>query len=257
MSDGFDGTQAAQRAREALAAKRMARFYKAVSVAQGPGEGSWQVHLDGRPLRTPLKKPLAVPTRALADAVAEEWAAQEKHIRPETMPLMKLAGTAVDKVSGPGRAEVIAILLGYANADVLAYRADHPDSLCALQTRLWDPLLDWVHEAHGARFRLAEGIMPLEQPREVVAALEAGFAALDDWQLTAAQSTGALTGSLVLALALGSGQVGAAQAFDAAQADETWQMGRWGADAEAEARRADLQRDLAAAERLVSLSRTP
>ena len=52
-------------------AEKIKRFYKDVSVAEA--DGGFAVLLDGRPLKTPSRSAYALPSRALAEALAEEW----------------------------------------------------------------------------------------------------------------------------------------------------------------------------------------
>ena len=49
----------------------MKRFWTAAAAVKVPA--GWGVELDGKALNTPAKAPLAVPTRALGEAIAAEW----------------------------------------------------------------------------------------------------------------------------------------------------------------------------------------
>ena len=102
------------------------RFYKHATVEEA--EGGFTVHLDGRPLRTPGKVPLVVPTRGIAEAMAEEWRAQDEKIDPRTMPFTRTANSAIDKVA-PQHADVAAMLAEYGDSDLLCYRAESPAPL--------------------------------------------------------------------------------------------------------------------------------
>lgn len=236
---------------------RPRRFYRQATPGPPPDGGSrdgWAVLLDGRPARTPSRHPLRLPTVALAEAVAAEWAAQGEHIEPDTMPLTRLANTALERVA-PSRATIVAALLDHVDGDVLCYRADHPDDLAARQMADWQPLLDWAEHSLSARLAVTHGVMPIRQSSAAVAALRAALEALDDWALTGAQGTAAAAGSLVLALALTHGRVDGAACFALSRLDETFQMAQWGEDTEAIAAREAVRRDILAAERLVRLSR--
>ncbi|MBB4286046.1 ATP12 family chaperone protein [Roseospira goensis] len=228
------------------------RFY--ASAAPGPVDGGHGVFLDGRPVRTPSRAVLCLPTAALAAAVADEWQAQDDTINPHAMPLTQLANTTLERVA-PDRAGLRAELLRYVDADLLCYRADSPAELAARQAAQWQPLLDWAESALSARLAVTAGVMPLRQTTEAAAALDAAFDALDDWALTAAQSAAAASGSLVLALALAHGRVDGETGFALSRLDETWQMEQWGADREALRAREAVRRDLIAAETLVRLTR--
>ena len=232
--------------------KTLKRFYKQASAAAT--EDGFAVHLDGRPVKTPAGRRLAVPFRPLAEAMAEEWEAQVEEIKPHTMPMTQLASTALDRI-GPERATILDQLARFADTDLLCYRADFPPDLVKRQTSQWQPLLDWAAELSGGRLAVTSGVVAVAQPAEAVAALTGRLASYDDWQLTAAQAACAASGSLVLALALVEGRLSGEQTYEISQLDETYQIEQWGEDAEAAARRAALRRDIVAAERLLLLAR--
>ncbi|SDF42073.1 ATP12 family chaperone protein [Limimaricola pyoseonensis] len=208
------------------------RFWKTATTA--PVEGGWQVLLDARPVRTPAKALLVLPTEALAQAVAEEWDRQEERIDPGAMPVTRTANSAIDKV-GPQRAAVAGMLAAYGGSDLLCYRAEMPAELAARQTAEWDPLLDWVAEAHGARLKLAAGVMPVEQAQDDLARLSAPVEALDPFRLAAFHDLVALSGSLVLALAVVEDRLAPEEAWRLSRLDEDWQIEQWGEDEEAQA----------------------
>lgn len=221
------------------------RFYKAVEVA--PVEGAFAVHLDGRPVRTPAKALLALPTQEAAALVAAEFEAQEEVIDPVAMPVMRLVNTALDGVASDPQA-VLEDILRFASTDMLCYRADTPQGLVERQNTHWDPVLDWARSALGARFNLAEGVIHVEQPRETIAVLGAHLKQRSEpMRLAALHLMTSLTGSALLALAVEAGEVEAEAAWRAAHVDEDWQIEQWGQDAEAVARRNARHRDFLAA----------
>ena len=206
------------------------RFYKEVAV--GRAEGGHTVLLDGRPIKTPARAALVLPSARLAEAVAAEWAAQDEHIDPASMWLTKLANTAVDRVA-TRRDEVIGELLGFAGADLVCYRADHPQELADRQEAVWGPLLDWIEKALDVRFAVTQGLAPITQPRGARDAVETAFGRLDAFSLTGLHNAVTLTGSAVIGLALVHRRLDADAAFDAAHIDEAWQAEHWCEDAEA------------------------
>ncbi|UVK52989.1 ATPase [Mesorhizobium sp. AR02] len=221
------------------------RFYKAVSVALT--EGGFAVHLDGKPVRTPGKALLALPTEAAAALVADEFAEQGETINPVTMPVMRLVNTAIDGVASDPQA-VLEDILRFASSDLLCYRADAPQGLVERQNDQWDPVIDWARAALGARFNLAEGIIHVEQPRESIAVLGSHLAQrAEPLRLAAIHVMTSLTGSALLALAVDFGELDAEAAWAAGHVDEDWQIEHWGQDAEAVARRAARRRDMVAA----------
>jgi chaperone required for assembly of F1-ATPase len=226
------------------------RFYKDVSVADDGGRSA--LLLDGKPVRTPAKATFSVPSKPLADAIAEEWRAQGEHIDPQTMPLTKLANTAIDGV-GKERPVVIEDILAHARADLLCYRASEPEGLVAEQAKQWDPVIAWAKEDLGAPFNLAEGVVHVDQPEESIAKLRGEAEALDDFGLAALHVMTALTGSALLPLAVARKRLTSDDAWAAAHVDEDFQMGQWGEDAEARARREDRKRDYDAAAQALGL----
>jgi chaperone required for assembly of F1-ATPase len=217
------------------------RFYKVVTVAPpaetDSGPSNWTILLDHRGVRTPAKRSLAVPSAALADAVAAEWSAQETHIDPRTMPLTRLINTAIDGVAGR-EVEVRASILAYAGHDLLCYRADAPDALAERQAACWQPLVEWARSELGIVLRTTTGMMPIEQDAAALARIDEIIAGHDAFALAALHEITTLTGSLVLALACARRRLSPAEAWALAHIDEDFQAEQWGRDAEAEQRRA-------------------
>ncbi|SOE18642.1 chaperone required for assembly of F1-ATPase [Hoeflea halophila] len=221
------------------------RFYKEATVVAGDDQ-DFVVALDGKPLRTPSRKPLGVPDRELAEALAAEWQAQQELIDPATMPLTRMINTAIDGVAS-AQEEVFEDILRYAGSDLLCYRADAPESLVARESEAWDPYLDWAANM-GARLVLSEGIVHVEQPPEAIRAIAALLRRHSSpLQLTALHTITSLTGSLVLALALAEGQGEPSEIWDAAHVDEDFNAAQWGEDHEAAERRAKRRVDFDAA----------
>ncbi|MFD1341051.1 ATP12 family chaperone protein [Litorisediminicola beolgyonensis] len=205
------------------------RFWQETSVVDA--EDGFEVRLDTRPVRTPAKQPLVLPSRALADAVAEEWQAQEERIDPRRMPVTRSANAAIDKVR-PQQAEVAAMLSAYGDSDLLCYRAEGPAELVARQEAGWDPMLDWAAATFEARLEPRTGVMHAPQDPDALAKLAAAVARLDAFELAAFHDLVSLTGSLVLGLAAERGQ-DAETIWRLSRIDEEWQAELWGADDEA------------------------
>ena len=208
------------------------RFWTAAETAAV--EGGWQVLLDGKPVRTPAKAALVLPTETLARAVAAEWQAQEERIDPRTMPATRTANSAIDKVAVQ-REEVAAMLAAYGASDLLCYRAEMPEELVARQRVEWDPLLDWAEARFEARLVTVAGIMPVEQDAAALARLAAPLHEMEPFALAAFHDLVALSGSLVLAHAVTEDRLDAEEAWRLSRLDEAWQIEQWGADEEAEA----------------------
>ena len=197
-----------------------------------PLDGGFTVHLDARPVRTPLKAPLVVPTLALAQAIAAEWQAQTGKVNPETMPFTRTANSAIDKVA-PQRDAVAAMLAEYGGSDLLCYRAEGPDDLTLRQAAAWDPVLHWAKDALGAPLIATVGVMHVDQPADSLLRLRDAVDALDPFRLSAFHDLVAISGSLVLALAVTRHSLTAEAAWDLSRIDENWQIALWGEDEEA------------------------
>lgn len=230
----------------------MKRFYKETSV--DAGEGGYRVLLDGRPMRTPAKAVLVVPTRPLAEAIATEWreVPEKAEINVSHLPLTRLAATGLDRVTGQ-RARVIEDTAKYAGSDMLCYRASEPETLVTRQLETWQPLLDWASERYGARLVAVEGLAFVNQPQDAIARLHEAVVAHSDLGLSALYNLTHICGSLVVALAVAEGRLSAAQAFAAAQLDELYQIERWGEDPIAARRHEGIRRDIAAGARFLAL----
>ncbi|MFD2172745.1 ATP12 family chaperone protein [Rhodobacter lacus] len=198
-----------------------------------PVSGGYTVLLDARAVKTPAKRALVVPTRAMAEAMAAEWQAQGEKIEPATMPVTRSANAALDKVATQ-MAEVAELIAAYGETDLLCYRAERPADLIALQAEGWDHWLDWAEARHGARLSITQGVVPILQPAHALVALARRVEAYDIWELAALHDLVGLTGSLVLGLAVADGALTAAEAWDVSRIDEAYQIAQWGADEEAE-----------------------
>lgn len=230
----------------------MKRAYREVRAASA-GAG-WRIMLDARELQTPARLPLLLPRQELAAAIAAEWQAQSDKIVPSTMPLMRLAATAVDRVA-PERQRTIDEIVGYAETDLVCYRAERPEDLVSRQTAAWQPLVDWAILRFDAPLLVVTGVIPKRQSPAVAAALRATISEMDEFWLAALHEATTLCGSVVIGLALTERLLDAEAAWRASQLEESYQIEKWGEDAEAAQRRADIRRDLEAACRFMILLR--
>lgn len=226
------------------------RFWQAAQACAC--DGGYTVHLDARPVKTPAKQPLVVPTLAMAQAIAGEWEAQDGLIKPDTMPLTRAANSAIDKVA-PQFDGVVAEIANYGGTDLLCYRATGPQALIDRQAAGWDPLLQWSHDALGAPLQVTHGVVPVAQPAESLSRLRAHVAACSAFQLAGLHDLVAISGSLVLGLAVARGRLSGAQAFALSRIDESWQSELWGEDEEAAAQEAVRHEAFVTAERFFAL----
>ena len=211
--------------------KNPKRFYAAAAIAPLEG-GSFGVQLDGKPIKTPAGHTLAVPSQALADAIAGEWNAQGDEIVPASLPLTRLANSAIDGVAAR-QGEVVDDIVNYAASDLLCYRAEAPVGLAAMQARLWDPILAWVRAEYDAPFNAGTGLKHIDQPASSLDAIRRALSALDAFKLAALHVVTTLTGSALIALAHANRFLDTDAAWEAAHVDENWQKSQWGEDFEA------------------------
>lgn len=226
------------------------RFYTQATVAAV--DGGFAVLLDGKSVKTPLRNGLILPTQAAADLVCSEWQAQGAEIDPATMPVTRLANTALDAVSvNPD--DVLADIVRFSGSDLLCYRADGPQELVARQSAQWDPVLDWLAEKHQARFIQTSGILHVEQPPTATDAFQRALQAYNTvFGLASLHLMTSLAGSAILALALANSHLSLEQAWALAHLDEDWTDEHWGVDSEAEARRKARFVDMQAAYRMLN-----
>lgn len=203
------------------------RFWKNVSAApEGAGFG---ILLDTRPVRTPAKAPLVVPTQALAQEIAAEWDGVTDRIDPDKMPLTRMANSAIDKVEAQ-KSEVADLVAAYGDSDLLCYRADNPDSLVQRQNDAWDPLLDWASDHLNARLIPRVGVVHSPQDPGAIGRLTQRVHGLSNFELAAFHDLVSLSGSLIIGFAAIHRFRTVDALWDDSRIDENWQIEQWGAD---------------------------
>jgi chaperone required for assembly of F1-ATPase len=220
------------------------RFYKA--AASGAHEDGFGLFLDGRLVKTPGRRPLAVSRKAVADELAAEWGGQGENIDPSTMPMTRIVNAAIDSVADAMPA-VRAEIVKYAVSDLICYRAEAPAALVDEQSAAWDPLVRWAKDELGARLTLAAGVVYVAQPLEALAAIDAAVSQLEPLRLAAVSTVTTLTGSAIIALAVARKRLSAERAWTVSLIDEEWEMRQWGRDEAALAARAFRWGEMAAA----------
>ena len=228
----------------------MKRFWKEVAAVR-EGEG-WAIKLDDRPVRTPARASLLLPTQALAEAVADEWRDSGETVDPRAMPLTGLANAAIDRIE-PDRRTFAGGLARYAEADLACYRSEWPPELAERQAQAWDGLLAWARRRYDVDFATTSGLMHVPQPPATIDRLAHEVAALDAFRLAGLSPLVTVGGSLVAGLAVLEKAMTAVQAWDAVSIDERWQLEQWGSDAEAETALENRKRDFMAAARFLGL----
>lgn len=228
----------------------MKRFYDQAAV-EAVGDGM-AVTLDGKTVNTPARRPLVLPNELLAGAISREWSAQEEIIEPDKMPLMRLAATAIDRVSD-NRDAVVDEIAAYGETDLICYRAAEPDDLKERQAKAWDPLVEWCAERYGAKLAVTEGVVAIDRDSAAMAALRAAVDIYDVFALAALHTITTATGSLALALALTEGHIDARTAWMLSRVDEMFQAEQWGMDEEARAKSEALRLTLFASARFLRM----
>lgn len=196
--------------------------------------GGFAILLDSRPVRTPAKQSLVVPTEALAAAIAKEWQAQEGEVDPNAMPFTRTANSAIDKVAAQ-QGQVADMLAAYGDSDLLCYRAQSPEALVKRQAQCWDPALDWAARVLGARLTPTTGLIHVAQPPEALQALSKHVHRLTHFELAAFHDLVTLTGSLILGFAAARAWRDGDAIWEISRIDEIWQAEQWGQDEEAAA----------------------
>jgi chaperone required for assembly of F1-ATPase len=226
------------------------RFWKEVTVEQG--DAGWAVRLDGGAVRTPARAALSGPSRALVDAIAEEWRSVGEEVDPREMPLTGFANAAIDRVA-PDRQAFAAGLGRYAEADLACYRSEWPPELVERQEQSWDPLLAWARRRYDVDFATTSRLMHVPQPPATVDRLAHEVTALDPFRLAGLSSLVTIGGSLIAGLAVLEKAIPTEEAWAAVSLDERWQLEQWGSDTEAQKALENRRRDFLAAARFLEL----
>jgi chaperone required for assembly of F1-ATPase len=232
----------------------MKRFYTMVTVHSiGP---LFEIHLDGKPIRTPGGLKLAAPTEGMANAIMTEWAGQGAEIVPDSMPLTQILATAIERV-GEFRDDMTHALLAYLNTDLICYRTDN-EEIAARQAAAWDPWLVWFGERYDSGLVVTDFIKAITQPHETQDAVRDALEAMDDYRFAVLQLVTSLTGSLVFGLAFDEGAMSPEEAFDAANVDEIYKAKIYNEDVHGKApneelRERAMKRDLAASRAFLNL----
>lgn len=251
----FDADAPAAKSPEAAAQQHMRpvlpkRFYKTVEVAQGT-EAEFHILLDGKKVKTPAKSSLALPNHAAANLVASEWDAQSDKIDPASMPMTRLANTAIDGIASDPQA-VLEDIIRFASNDLLYYRASHPEALVEAERNNWDPILDHITEKTGARFETTEGITHIAQSKEAMALFSAQLSKHNSpLKLACLHTMTSLTGSALIAFCLAENMISLDAAWAAAHVDEDHNISLWGEDYEAGKRRLTRLSEMTACHRLL------
>jgi chaperone required for assembly of F1-ATPase len=225
------------------------RFYKTVTAV--PAGEDFEIHLDGKPIRTPGRALLTVPTQALADTIVEEWDAVKENVEPHMMPVTGIAYTAIDYMPAH-RGEVVDAVAKYAETDLVCYRAEGPRKLQEMHANAFDPMVEWLEERFGVRMAVTQGVIPVTQDPAHLAAIREVIDGIDDLRLAALREIATITGSAAITLALWDNAIDPDMAWSVAQVDEDYHIGMWGEDPQAAIARQARRRAMMAATKVLS-----
>ena len=231
---------------------KLKRFYKHAEFKEQ--NSAFLVVLDGKVVKTPSGLDLGSPTMSLSKAMAEEWEMQSSEVKPETMPLCKLAATAIDRLKNK-RDEVIGITLKIAETDLLCYRVSEPEDLVALQNRGWNPELEWAMDELDVILKVTVGLIPVNQPEKSLLNLRNKLMSLTDFQLMGVTNAASVAGSLILAFSMFYDRIDAQTMFEKSILEEKYQVERWGKDNEAMLKQEVLREDIKNSSRFLKLLR--
>lgn len=208
------------------------KFYKKVSMREAEDGNGWHVMLDYRTLKTPSKKSLKCPNQLLAMAIAAEWDYQQADgIRPFTMPIMKLACTALERVPLT-RTKIIDHLMQRFPQDLVFCRAPGDNDLTSgvleRQEEKIDPLLKWVESEFGFKPVLYSSFFGGKQDDGLVNAIKSLLKATNDCELAAIDALASAAHSLVIAIGLFRGKLQIEEAIELIRLEEDLQVDRWG-----------------------------
>ena len=197
----------------------MKRFYKLVSTQKT--ENGLLITLDGRPVKTALKKELLAPNENFANALVLEWSQQDDEINPDSMPLTQILSTKIDRVSHE-RDAMQNYVFKYLDTDLLCYRTDHPPELQTAQEEMWNPYLDWFEKQYGIKLETTFGLTALKQPENAHENVQSRIKEMNDDHFTALQLIVSTSGSIVLALAALNGDINAEKIYAAMRVEENF-----------------------------------
>lgn len=222
-----------------------------MTITITPQAADFVLSNNGAPMLTHGKLPLALPTKALAEAIASEWQGQAKY-SANAMKLTALAYTAIDRIE-PQKANVVEALLVFLDTDTLSYREADENKLLATQQEQWDPVLAWAGKKFGATWQTTSGVMPIDQSPALHKAVGAYLNALDSMTLSALSVLASVYSSLVLAIAVVDRHIDAMRGFTLSRLEEDCQAEQWGVDEEAAARAKRLEDEARAASQFLNL----
>ncbi|XP_010441223.1 PREDICTED: ATP synthase mitochondrial F1 complex assembly factor 2-like [Camelina sativa] len=236
------------------------RFYKKVTTREADDGNGWTVMLDYRTLKTPSKRPLKLRSVALAKAIAAEWEYQlTEGIRPFTMPLMRLACTALERVPLT-RSKIIEHLARKLHQDLVFFRAPEDNDLTSdvheIQVESIDPLLEWVESKFGVKPKVYSSIFGGKQDDKLVKAVEDLLKKTNDGELASIDALQASAHSIVIALGIFCGKLQIDDAIKLIRLEEDLQVDKWGlVEGGHDIDIADLKVQIASATVFLALSR--
>ena len=213
----------------------MKRFFHDVSVRKETD--GFSVLTDDRPMNfLKTSRKMILPTKALAETVADEWRALPDEFKAKDLPVTCfLSGVAAwDETDERNvRQKMMAVL----PCDAALCVAPDPPRLDQAMADAFQPVVDAVNRAAGTDFVLTRSVSGAEPSERSRRAFEDHLAGQTRLGLACLSKLTAVFGSLLLAFAVEKRLLTAAKAFDVSITEELYQNGFWPADAEAQSAR--------------------
>ncbi|MDC0227688.1 hypothetical protein OAK51_04235 [Alphaproteobacteria bacterium] len=220
----------------------MKKFWKKVEIRE-IFKNTFQVQLDKKILKTPMKKDLRFLNYHIAFETSKEWDIDGPIINTDGMIFYGLMSTAIDKIA-KNRTLFINEILSFIDTDLICYRADAPNELVQLQNKKWDPIISIIEKYTGFRLETFIGIMPSKQKKAVHLKVKQLVNKFSDLEISALHRITNVTGSIFLSLCILKGDLYKNHAFELSFLDELWQAENWGDEEEASKKRKNISLEL-------------
>ncbi len=220
----------------------MKKFWKIVQVKK-KSINSYEILLDDKILRTPLKKKLIISNAKIAEEIYKEWNQDTNFIDTDNMIFYGIISTSIDKIY-INRKLYIDDMLHFIDTDLICYRAENPDDLVRLQSKNWDPIISKVEKYINNKIAVFNGIMPVGQNKVIKNTITKSLTKFSDLEISVMHRITNITGSIFLALCVLKNDIIKKDVFELSYLDELWQAQNWGYEEEASRNRKKIKNEL-------------
>ncbi len=220
----------------------MKKFWERVQLKK-TDISSYEIFLDDKILKTPLRKKLIIPNLKIAEEIYKEWNQDIKIIDKDAMIFYGILSTSIDKICG-NRKLYIDDILDFIDTDLTCYRAEKPNDLVQWQSKNWDPILLKVEKYINSKINVFRGIMPLKQDQEIHIKITKLLTKFNDLEILVLHRIANITGSVFLSLCIFISDKIKEKAFELSFLDELWQAENWGYEEEASKNRNKINLEL-------------